>query len=1218
MTDGGRFFDHLGDMFLSDMGMSDAETDHDGLDEDEFCRIATEERLVSASELAAAREERERRPGTRVWRLLEERGAMDAESILAVFRRAVEQGALTQRTIDRYFVVDRLGTGATGHVYRAIHQDLFKHVALKVLAARPGLSRTHLERFRREATTAAGLAHEGIVGVHDIGTDGELHYIAMDLVEGPTLERWLALEPPLERRLLVLERVAEAVGHAHAHGVLHRDLKPQNVIVREGDRPVVVDFGLARALDQADLTLDGAVLGTPHYMAPEQLRGEISRLDARADVWALGVALFEAASGELPFPGASQVEVHEALKGGAPPLPDVPGPLRGPLEAILDRALQLDPADRYADAAELAEDLARARRGQPLAGASPWSRTRRKLARRAAVTLAAAALCALVGYGAWRGAAVLEERDRLEYVADLKSAYIQLQQRLEPVLDRADRTRYEQPTETTRDELVAEADAIIAAVGDETGVGEAYRGWVRWLVGSPDANAILEGAIARHPDNPIPPLIGAWRHMRRFAETEPWPVDQGVKLYLLGGVSEELAPGEVTEHPLIARAMEDLQRARDSRTWSRVPELAWVEDLCEGFELYNRGELSAAIAKLEAIGSWHDVEPNLILSFAYFRTGDDEKALRSAYALIERRPGLSPAVSSLASCLQNRGARSIVQGTASAEEAREDFAHAVELFESISPEPGADGTVASAKLLLVEGMARLGEDVEPILNEILETFDRSLEAQPDSYHHLTSRARARIRLQTLHPEEDQRELLRAAVEDMEAAHALAPDNEVVVQNRIGARFMALKHESRFDSEGSAERARALREELARYTEEFGEKAETLYYDAGLCVLLGDAARRAGDDGSEHYLEAIDLADRGLAENPNFADMRLLKVWVMLMMPRERVLPIEQVLSLSDELDSLAAGRSEPFPWNRRVAQYFKQLSLSPAYAEHARALLEAALERMDRVVEEEDDAEAHLDRSRTYLDLCFLDHDTKWIRGAQRDAERATELTPDAAAAWLRAALVHNLWCVRGYDHDDELEAAVSEALRSDPESALALALQGLMRVVEGDQEAALSRMQDAHRLAVEHGIDSDAVLILNNSAWSAARVPPPAIFSSEQAMDYDHAQATALCALSLASQNSSFMNTWGVALYRTGDFDRAVAILERSDELNSSATGESHPADLAFLCMAHHRRGETEKASALFEELDERMKLPAFQADAESLGFFEEAKTLLRARARR
>ena len=120
---------------------------------------------------------------------------MDTESTLRVFRQSTEKGALAQRTIGRYFVVERIGEGATGHVYRAIHQDLFTHVALKVLTPRPGLSKTHLDRFRREATTAARLRHQGIVGVRDVGIEGELHYLAMDLVEGPTLERWLRLEP---------------------------------------------------------------------------------------------------------------------------------------------------------------------------------------------------------------------------------------------------------------------------------------------------------------------------------------------------------------------------------------------------------------------------------------------------------------------------------------------------------------------------------------------------------------------------------------------------------------------------------------------------------------------------------------------------------------------------------------------------------------------------------------------------------------------------------------------------------------------------------------------------------------------------------------------------------------------------------------------------------------------------------------------------------------
>ena len=128
--------------------------------------------------------------------------------------------------------------------------------------------------------------------MHDVGVDGHIHYIAMDLIEGQNLDIW-AENRSLDERLKVLAKVARAVGYAHQNGVLHRDLKPANILVRPGGEPVLVDFGLARALDDERMTADGALLGTPRYMAPEQERGEIDSVDARADVYALGVILEE-------------------------------------------------------------------------------------------------------------------------------------------------------------------------------------------------------------------------------------------------------------------------------------------------------------------------------------------------------------------------------------------------------------------------------------------------------------------------------------------------------------------------------------------------------------------------------------------------------------------------------------------------------------------------------------------------------------------------------------------------------------------------------------------------------------------------------------------------------------------------------------------------------------------------------------------------------------
>jgi serine/threonine-protein kinase len=260
---------------------------------------------------------------------------------------------------DRYQIVAPLGRGGMGHVYRARHVGLHKDVALKVIGA--SKVNKSAARFEREAQAIARLDHPGCVRVLDHGRTADgAQYLAMELVEGPTLAAALKADGPLSpaRAVGVARSMLAALAHAHGRGVLHRDLKPENVILAAGaaPRPVLIDFGLASLRDAGPLTADGMCLGSPSYIAPERLIGR--RPDERSDVYAVGVILYELLAGTPPFGGGSPEEImHEVLNQPFRSLRALRPDVSPVLEAIVRRALARDPAHRFADAEDMMSAL---------------------------------------------------------------------------------------------------------------------------------------------------------------------------------------------------------------------------------------------------------------------------------------------------------------------------------------------------------------------------------------------------------------------------------------------------------------------------------------------------------------------------------------------------------------------------------------------------------------------------------------------------------------------------------------------------------------------------------------------------------------------------------------------------------------------------------------------------------------------------------------------
>jgi len=264
------------------------------------------------------------------------------------------------RTLGRYEIVAELGKGAMGVVYRARDPMLDRTVAIKTvnMSLDDGEKAEYEARFYQEAKAAGGLNHPNIVTVHDIGKSGNVVFMAMEFLEGRELRTFMGAGAPLApgRAVEIAAQVAEGLAYAHSHGVVHRDVKPANIMILSSGTAKITDFGIARLRSSGVQTQTGVVLGSPRYMSPEQVAGK--RAEPRSDLFSLGVILYEMLTGKPPFTGDDVTSIMFQILNFVPPPPSTVNPAIPPvLDFIVAKALAKAADDRYADAAELARDL---------------------------------------------------------------------------------------------------------------------------------------------------------------------------------------------------------------------------------------------------------------------------------------------------------------------------------------------------------------------------------------------------------------------------------------------------------------------------------------------------------------------------------------------------------------------------------------------------------------------------------------------------------------------------------------------------------------------------------------------------------------------------------------------------------------------------------------------------------------------------------------------
>jgi serine/threonine-protein kinase len=268
-----------------------------------------------------------------------------------------EHGAGRRSSIGRYQIIEELGEGSMGQVYKAIDPKINRTLAVKTIRLSDDFEEDVIqeikERFSREAEIVGKLSHPAIGTVYDFGEDGELTYMAMEFVEGISIEQHTSKGSllPFRKTLEVIADVAEALDFAHKADVIHRDIKPANIMLLENGKVKVTDFGIAKAISSSR-TKTGVILGTPNYMSPEQIMGQ--KVDLRSDIFSLGILFFQLLTGELPFKGENlsgllyqitQVK-HPSVQTYDPKIPQI-------CDQILDKALAKKPSDRFKSAAEM-------------------------------------------------------------------------------------------------------------------------------------------------------------------------------------------------------------------------------------------------------------------------------------------------------------------------------------------------------------------------------------------------------------------------------------------------------------------------------------------------------------------------------------------------------------------------------------------------------------------------------------------------------------------------------------------------------------------------------------------------------------------------------------------------------------------------------------------------------------------------------------------------
>ncbi len=755
---------------------------------------------------------------------------------------------LAGRPFGRYRLLEEVGRGGMGVVWKAWDTQLKRVVAVKqVLPDRAGPE--WVERFLREAQSAARLRHPSVVAIHDVGVVDSQHYFTCDFVEGTSLEALAKTALPVRRAVELVRAVAEALAAAHAQGIVHRDVKPGNVLVDAAGRPYVTDFGLAK--DVADehrvaLTTEGDIVGSPAYMSPEQAQGMVDGVGPASDQFSLGVVLYELLTGRRPFDDHGIPNLLRSIQERDPVRPSAANPRVHPdLETVCLKAMEKDPAKRYAAMDEFAADLGRWLDGEPIHArpVGPLARLVRKAARHKAVSaILAAALVVSLGAG---GSAVLSRRRAVAAEASaeellaksraVSKVFARWSQLAPAMRDLEGIGRDVTLSGSERSARIDPPWARVQAFLRETpsdsasqAAALALAGFARDLCGAEAAAADLFARASRtDPDVPYGALLEALSLFSRYVGAQQMPA-----VTTMGsGLVFDPTPGESGEMAAWRKRIEALlAEAERCRIWGR-----------EGAE-----DFAAAVRGLRAMqgGRLEEAEQALTLALS----GPDLRAFETGLLLARSKA---------------RYLRKDFDG------ALEDMALVLRVRERDPEAWYFQGEVASGK---AQEMALRGEDPRRVLDGSIRAYDVCVSLDPERSSARNSRAVAWASLadHLASKGEDPSLAFDRAIEDYGEAIRLFPDAASPRLNRAFVLQRLARHQASRGQDPRAAIQGAIKD--ASDALAIDPSSASALNNRGIAYIdLGEAESERGTDPRPTWKKAIADFDAACEKDPRHAD-----------------------------------------------------------------------------------------------------------------------------------------------------------------------------------------------------------------------------------------------------------------------------------------------------------------------------------------------------------